>query len=37
VSFVVNAFRLSLNRKQERLFECFRNPAQEAGGVGTVD
>ena len=28
---------LSLNRKQERLLEGFRDPAQEACGVGAID
>jgi len=29
-------FLSSLNGQQERLFERFRDPAEEAGGVGTV-
>src|SRR5260370_2991140 len=28
---------LSLHRQKKRLLECFRDPAQEAGGVGAVD
>src|SRR5467141_3334533 len=28
---------LSLHRQKKRLLECFRNPAQEAGGVRSVD
>src|SRR5713101_117261 len=28
---------LSLHRQKKRLLECFRDPAQEAGGVRTVD
>ena len=28
---------LTLHRQQERLLECFRDPAQEAGSVGAVN